>query len=273
MHSRSRSYTNQDLRNQSFRGQSLNGADFSGADLRGCDFSGAELIGANFERMKTGQTARQQVIWMGIAIAVFLISGHAMSLLGSGALGQTPSDRGWGYVLALYISLCAAGIISGLRIVWPPRSRANHWALVLSAMIAAAVSGFYYAGIAMEKNPQWAIAGAVVSSVFTGLVLNRWRGISGAIAATMAGTVMGYGAAFLTGAMAIGFLSTQHFAGGLLLGCLTLVLIWLTLQSLKLTWHQIHQAPGTLFRCANLTNAQFDGASLIHTDFSKAQRS
>ncbi|PZV13515.1 MAG: hypothetical protein DCF22_10545 [Leptolyngbya sp.] len=33
----------------------------------------------------------------------------------------------------------------------------------------------------------------------------------------------------------------------------------------------MRQAPGTLFRHANLTNARFDGVSLNHTDFSNAQ--
>ena len=82
---------------------------------------------------------------------------------------------------------------------------------------------------------------------------------------------MGYGAAFLTGATAIGFLSTSHFPGGILLSCFALVLLWLTLQSLTLTFYQIRQAPGTLFRHANLTNARFDAASLNHADFFDAQ--
>lgn len=271
MHPGLQSYANQDLRNRSFRGQALNGADFSGTDLRGCDFSGAELVGANFERVKTGQTARQKVIWMGITIAVFLFSGHAMSRLVFGALGQTPSDRAWGYVCTLYISLCVAGISSGLRVVLRSHSNVNRAAFSLSAITTAAVNGFYYAGSLMGKNPQWAIAGAVGSSILTGLLLIRWCGISGAIAASMAGAVMGYGAAFLTGTTAIGFLSTQHFAGGILLSGLTLVLLWLTLQSLTLTFYQIRQAPGTLFRRANLTNARFDDASLNHADFSSAK--
>ena len=82
---------------------------------------------------------------------------------------------------------------------------------------------------------------------------------------------MGYGAAFLTGTTAISFLGTQHFTSGILLSCLTLILLWLTLQSFWLTWHQIRQAPGTLFCHANLTNARFDAASLNHTNFSNAQ--
>ncbi len=271
MYSRSHSYANQDLRNQSFRGQALNGIDFSGADLRGCDFSGAELIGATFEQVKTGQTSRQQLIWVGIAIATFLVSGHAISRLVFGALGQTPGDRAWGYALALYSSLCAAGISSGLRIMVPPRSTVDRAAFALSAILSAAISGFYYAGSVMGKDPQWAIAGAGVSSLFTGLLLTRWRGTSGMIAATMARAVMGYGAAFLTGTTAIAFLSTQHSASGILLSGLTLILLWLTLQSLKRVCHQIRQAPGTLFRRANLTHARFDNAPLNHTDFSNAQ--
>lgn len=271
MHPRSRSYANQDLRNRSFRGQVFNNTDFSGADLRGCNFCGAELVGANFERVKMGQTVRQRLIWVGIAIATFLLSGHAVSGLVFGSLGQTPSDRAWSYVLALSISLCVAGISSGLQIVLPFGSKVNRAAFVGSAITAAAINGFYYGGSIMEKNPQWAIAGAIISGVVTGLFLIRWHGVSGAIAATMAGAVMGYGAAFLTGVTAIGFLSTGHFAGGILLSCFALVLLWLTLQSLTLTFYQIRQAPGTLFRRANLTNTRFDDASLNHADFFNAQ--
>ncbi|MEX0270369.1 pentapeptide repeat-containing protein [Leptolyngbyaceae cyanobacterium UHCC 1019] len=271
MHPRSRSYANQDLRNQSFRGHLLSKADFSGADLRGCDFCGAELVGANFERVKIGQTVRQRLIWVGIAIATFLLSSHAVSGLVFGALGQTPSDRAWGYVLALFLSLCVAGITSGLQTISPFGSKVNRAAFIVSAITTAAINGFYYAGSVMEKNPQWAIAGAVISGVVTGLFLIRWGGVSGAIAVNMAGAVMGYGAAFLTGVTAIGFLSTGHFAGGILLSCFALVLLWLTLQSLTLTFYEIRQAPGTLFRRANLTNARFDAAFLNHADFSNAQ--
>ncbi|MEQ9237237.1 pentapeptide repeat-containing protein [Coleofasciculus sp. E2-BRE-01] len=68
IHSHPLNLTNQDLRNRSFKGQNLNGADFSGSDIRGCDFSYASLKGANFERVKVGQTLRQIILVLGVAM-------------------------------------------------------------------------------------------------------------------------------------------------------------------------------------------------------------
>ncbi len=48
------------------------------------------LIDACFERARTGQTRRQRVIFLLLAIGVALVVADAISRLIFGALGQTP---------------------------------------------------------------------------------------------------------------------------------------------------------------------------------------
>lgn len=255
----------QDLRHRSFRRQRLNGADFSGADIRGCNFSGAELIGAKFIRVKAGQTKRQRFLWLGVAAISLLVVGHAIYRLVFAALGQTPADQAWGFVIALYVSLGIAGAASGLRLCLPWTQQI---AKSISGIASAALVGFFYVGSATGNQSEWAILGAVLSGLLMGTV-KLWRPTA-AIAISVAGSVAAYGFAFLIGATALAFLSTHHFGGGLLLGSLCILFLWLTINSLTIAVDEIRHSSGTLFRAANLTDANFTEASLRHTDFGDA---
>jgi hypothetical protein len=65
-------FANRTLQNRTFKGQDLTGANFSNADLRGCNFDGASLVGANLQGIQTGQSLRQTVQWVVLAIAGLL---------------------------------------------------------------------------------------------------------------------------------------------------------------------------------------------------------
>lgn len=247
-------FVGQDLRNQSFRRQCLNGANFRGADLRGCNFSKAQLIGANFEQARMGQTRRQLGIWVGIAIATLLIAGHAISTLVAGSLGQTPTDKAWSYVIALTVSLGIAGGLASARSRLPRLWR--RWSDWGSGTIAGAVVGFFYAGTLTNKEPRWAIAGAVVGAVLAATW--GWRqSVSSAIALRLTTTLATYGFSCLIGATAIALLNVGRWFPGVVLGVMTLLYLWFTWRGWVEVGKTIHHGQGTSFRGANLTHAQF----------------
>jgi Pentapeptide repeats (8 copies) len=269
-------FSDQPLRDRSFRRQMLRGAVFCNADIRGCDFSGADLTGANFAGAIAGQTLRQRIVWVSVAIAVLLLAGHAVSRSGFGSLGQTPSDPAWRLVVALSISLSLAGGLSGVR-VWL-KGWLRQWAKRFSGIISGAFLGFFYAGIVAEwLDPKmssqglqaWAIAGAVGGSVVLA-ILSRWAIPVIAIFTSMAGAITSYGFALLMGATAIAFLSTLHTIGGVLLLALSALYLWLTVNSLAIVLHEVRHSPGTRFVGATLTHANFANTKLHHTDFSNA---
>lgn len=268
--SSSLNFANQDLRNRSFKGQNLNGADFSGCDLRGCNFNYALLQGANFERVKTGQTLRQSIPSVVLAMVVALISADAFSQMIFGLLGRTPAEGGWSFVIALGVSLAISGTFSGLRVMMRPKSLMRRIATIVSGAASAALLGFFYGGSTTDNNVQFAIAGAVLGGVLMALICWRVRHPLVAVAVAAAGAVAGYGFAFFTGATAIAYLSAQNFVWGVFWGALSLGYIGLTMNSLILAVREIRHGCGTSFRRADLTNAKFDRAMLQNTDFSGA---
>lgn len=267
-------FTDQDLRNRSFRKQILNGADFTGADLRGCDFRGAQLMNACFEGVKTGQTNRQKAIWISTIVLTFIIMGHAISHLVFGSLGQTPADKAWNYVIALVFSLAIAGACSSLS-TFIRSSRCKRIAIVLSGVTSGALAGFFYAGVAAGKSPQWAIAGAISGSLLSGIVTTAWQRTTSTVIVTMSGAIAAYGFAFLTGTLSLSLFNLAHLkqeylVPGLLVGGLSLFYLGLTLNAVSTTIKKIQQAPGTSFRRANLTNAHFNNTRFTQTDFTHA---
>jgi hypothetical protein len=269
-------FTHQDLRHRSFRGQRLAGADFRGADLRGCNFSHANLTGANFEQAMLGQTQRQRLIWVGLAIATLLIIGHATSRLFFGVLGQTPADKVWNYVIALYISWGIAGISAGIRGLLKPL--AQRWMQILSGTASGALAGFFYGGTLADllqpdlpnsAAARWAIWGAVAGGLLVGSLACCWLTSSLAVMISIAGAIAAYGFALLVGTTAIAFLNTGHAAGWLLL-LLLWVFLWLTLNAFAIALYEIRHAPGTQFRGANVSQTRFSRAQLQQGDFSGA---
>jgi hypothetical protein len=247
-------FVDQDLRNRSFRRQRLNGADFRRADLRGCSFQQAELVNANFEQARMGQSRRQKVIWWSTAIATLLLAGNAISTLVAGSLGQTPTDKAWAYVVALVICLGVAGGLAGIHSKISPSFK--RWSDLVAGSLATAVVGFYYAGSVTDKDPRWAIAGAVVGA---GVALAwGWRQtISSTIAFQMMTTLAAYGFSFLVGATAIALVNVGNWLPGILVSLVSLLFLWLTWRGWVGLGKLIFQTPGTSFQGANLTQAHF----------------
>lgn len=260
-------FAHQDLRNRSFKGCHLSGADFQGSDIRGCNFRNAKLVDANFAGAKAGQTGRQRLMALVLAIIVLLVVGDAVFRLIFGAIGQTPEDKAWGFVLLLYGVLSLAGASAGVAAIALSKSRARKLADPVTVCLTGALWGFFQAGSATDNNPMAAIAGAVLGGAcFLGVSLG-WRGGWIAVAIAAMGSLVAYGAAFLLGTLAIGGLNVQLWGWGMLLTLLTLGYLGLTWQCLLRLIQAIQKAGGTSFRGADLTGAQFDGADLRQTDF------
>ncbi len=87
-----KNFANQRLRGRVFRDQDLREADFRGADIRGADFRGAHLRGANFQGARAGLRPRWQLVATLVAGALVLLSG-VLSALGGLHIGYLFTDE------------------------------------------------------------------------------------------------------------------------------------------------------------------------------------
>jgi len=269
------SFRNQDLRDRSFRNRSFDHCDFRGADLRGCDFNGSSLQGACFDQAKLGWTVRQGLtlaLWIGLPTLLLL---DAVSRLLFGALGRTPAEEGWPFVLALYSSLAIAGLATCLPFRAVPWQR-RLW-LGVTGLWFGALPGFCYAGLWTQNDRGWAIAGAILGGVVAlGSSLHlptpttrspaRWS------AFFSLSLITAYGFAFLMGAWAIAFLAVAELLPAMGMALLTLIYLLLTLRGGWLIYRHARLALGTSFCHANLTGATFADVNLKGGHFEEARQ-
>jgi hypothetical protein len=273
MNSENFNFSNQNLRNRSFKGQNLDGANFSFSDIRGCDFSNSSLRGANFENVKAGQTIEIFLSLITVAFITTIIVFHAVSQMIFGVIERTPESPVWVYGIALSISLAIAGIASAAMSLAKRKSIYKRIITILSGATSGAILGFFYGGTAAGgKNPQVAIASAVIGALIMAIssfYLKKEKGLI-PISLSVAGTIYSYGFSFLVGTRAIAFFITPNFINviwGFSLSFLSLSYILLTLISLRYTIQEITTYSVTSFRCSDITNANFNKAKLGFSDF------
>lgn len=175
--------------------------------------------------------AKQKVVKMAIAIATFWLVGHAISNLVFSSLGQTPNDKAWNYVIVLVIFLGLAGGSSGVRSHLQPTL--HQMAETLTGATAGAVVGFYYVGMATQKDPRWAIAGAIVGGIILGVLSLKWRTVALRLVINLAGALTAYGFAFLIGATALAWLNVGLTLPGIILGAVFWLYLWFTWNSIQ----------------------------------------
>jgi hypothetical protein len=264
-------YSNQDLRNRSFKGQNLNDANFSASDVRGCDFSNTSLRGANFENIKAGQTTKIFSSLIAVTFITTIIVFHGVSQMMFGVIERTPESPVWVYGIALSISLAIAGIASAAMSLLKRKSIFKRITTIISGASSGAILGFFYGGTAAGgKNPQVAIASAVIGALIVAVSSFYFKKGFMLIALSVAGTIYSYGFGFLVGTRAIAFLSTYNFIWGFGLSILSLTYIGFTLLSLRYTIKQITTPRATSFRNSDITNANFNNAKLGFSDFTNA---
>ncbi len=225
---------------------------------------------ANFERVKTGQTVQQTLMWFMFTVTIGWLVGDTLSRLIFGVVGQSPEDEAWPFVLMLHGVLGMAATSAGICAVRGDRTKAGRMPELLTSTAIGALLGFFYVGSLTDNNPKLAMAGSAIAAGLTVVARLRWHNRLMAIAIATTGVVATYGFAFLLGTTAIACLSGQVWGIGLLLGLLSILYVGLTIEAIGLVLKSIRCAVGTSFRGANLTHAKFDGARLRNADFSGA---
>ena len=185
-----------------------------------------------------------------------------------GVIERTPESPVWVYGIALSISLAIAGIACTAMSLAKKKSIFKRISRILCGATSGAILGFFYGGTAAGgKNPQVAIASAVLGGLI--MAISSFYFKKGFITMTLsiAGTIYSYGFGFLAGTRAIAFLSTQNLIWGFGLSLLSLTYIGFTLISLRYTIKEITTYSVTSFRRSDLTNASFNNAKLGFSDF------
>ncbi len=163
----------------------------------------------------------QNITIVTVVVAVAILSFHAASQMVFGVLGSTPDDPVWSYGVSLFVTLLVNSIVLTLMLV-TKKSRLFGLTIALSSLISGAWLGFYYGGtLAGGKNPQIAIASAVITALFMSVASFYWRRHRLTIVlVTIMGTISIYGWAFLCAVAAFTFLSTNNFWWGSVWGIL-----------------------------------------------------
>ena len=257
----SQDYSHQNLRGRSFKGQNLEGADFCYTDIRGANFAGANLRGANF----TGAKAGLQRPW-----AIFLVMFFWLLLGTSGFLFRFNSDQmshifNFSYIEAQFIGWSAVIVTT---ITFSTFIRQG----ILAVVVFIVLVGFS--------------AGIPSVSVSTIFILNY-----GFNAVALVGAVGAF-VVSLVGAFAIGalriivtawvfiFVLTFHGDLPLFFGAGIIISTHIAWQTIKgdEKYIPIYNIAiifaayrGTSFYSADLTDANFTGATLKNTDFGRAK--
>lgn len=259
-------FRQQDLRNRSFVGQSLAGADFRGSDLRGSDFRRAILTEARFEGCRLGQTGRQRGVWLLAMVGTGGLVANALARLIFAAIGQTPGEKAWNYVLILYSFLAVAGLSMAPVLLAQQRFLQRGGEVVAGAAIGA-LTGFFYGGYLTANNSLIAILTAIGVGILAALVCLLNQSGTRTLLVLTTGTMTTYAFSFFIGARALALLVTNHGLAASAWGMVALVALWLTFQGLNQIPVRLRQTPGTLFRQAVLTGAQFTATNLSQADF------
>lgn len=194
---------------------------------------------------KRGSTPIQIVTIWAIAFGVAAIVIEGVIKTGFGALGQTPGDPAWFYVIALLVTWGISGAGSGARAMLSLKM--GSIAEIISAVASGAFLGFFYAGVATGKNSQAAIGGAVLGGILALVAMVQFRHrLMWGMAVATAGAFHGYGFALLVGTQAIDHLCAGLFLGGMVWGCISALYLFFAVKSLELAVRIARQAIGNL---------------------------
>ncbi len=286
-------FSGQNLQGRSFKGQNLEGANFSDADIRGVDFTNANLRGANFSHAKAGLQWNWVISLVSISLLVSALTGFSSVLAFSSFFVFISSAKV--LLSQLYTILCIVIVLAMFAVFFFVIVRRGLEvalkAFTLPMVVIGAGTIAIVGAAASAMDGIVPAAGAVgIAAAATGALVGLGSGsIAVAVAATMAGflaetktaSVAMTGIVALAGVIAGGVMAvavgmTQFFAGTAPVVFLSGYISWRTLAGdEKFTLIQtiavaVAATGGTCFRCANLTDANFIGATLKSTDLTDA---
>jgi uncharacterized protein YjbI with pentapeptide repeats len=266
---RGANFQNATLRGVNFKTLDLSGANFSDADIRGANFSNATLVEANFSGAKAGLRKRWIIVQF---ICVFLLStilnfsAILLSVFFTGAL-LTPSgiER---YTIFPGLASILVLVITGFAIVGQGLTE-RAAGTILVAVAGIGVGAIMFAGAGAVAGAGAGAGAVAVAVVVAGASVIMVAGI-GAI--VLAGVVTVAGAIAVESAAGVAL----AVAGAILL--LSLYVAWRTAkgdEKFALARNfgvAIGSIGGTSFCGADLTAANFTGATLKNADFSPTKQ-
>ena len=163
-----------------------------------------------------------------IATITTILAVNAISVMLFSSLGKTAGNSGWNYVLTLYSFLAAIGITYYLAIANLVKS---NWFDLISALLSGALLGFYFGGIASDKDPQIATIGAIALSILFGIGFwQKYQFLS--VAVGFIATVAAYGFAFFAGTQSLSLFDVSTIFPGIIWGLVCLIYIAITINNL-----------------------------------------
>ncbi|BAY20006.1 pentapeptide repeat protein (plasmid) [Anabaenopsis circularis NIES-21] len=270
------------LQGRNFRGKNLAAADFSYADIRGADFRNAVLVGANFQNAKAGLPIFWGISLVSLSLLLSFFSGLISAYSGA-FIGDLLSNdihekyffgifsllnlvlflivifwQGLGATLVTLAEVVAAFLIAALAFL--PENEVGTNLILGSVFSTLAITGVL-AGIG---HMAVSVAVARLIALPKARTLTALMAFSGALLGTLLGVrshESAYFTAGLIGLVAIisaSYIGWQAIAGENKYSLIRMLSIGLVAQK------------GTSFYGANLTDADFNQATLKSVDFRKA---
>ena len=290
----------QNLQGKSYIGQDLTGKDFSHTDIRGVNFTNATLIDCKFNNVRAGLQRPWVIVTMVAALGLSALSGVGLAQVGIITLStlssrftqeftHIPAVIVFGSLAVFLVVTLRLGLVLGLLALTVTISVA----VPVGSMLAPILAGMGPVGLAvawtMIGTLSCAIASAVVRVVVQSRTLIRAMGIASYFVSLAAGvggwviaqdvTLKGQGAIaksldvagneslvakVAAVAIAIGIVLLGRYAG------LKAVAADEKFALVRIIAVALAATGGTSFRSANLTDADFSGATLKNTDIRKA---
>lgn len=152
----------------------------------------------------------QNFVLIAIATTIFVLAIKAIYVMLFGSLGKTLANAGWNYALILYIFLAAIPILYYLSTINKLRSSLFE---TISNLLSGALLGFYYSGIAADKDPQIAVIGAISSCILFAIGQRQNYYLFSVINALIS-SICAYGFAFFTGTLALSLFNVSMTLSG-----------------------------------------------------------
>ena len=297
-----RDFRRKNLRGQSFQGENLSGADFSEADIRGANFKNANLTGTKFCRAKAGLQKRSTIVRLLVSWIMSGLSGMAclflwvlIELIFNDS--NVTNQFFFGIVFVIIILLLAVILRKGIE-------GAVVFVVILPLTGLIAVIGFLGFGLSIHggvvstrvfREGLYSIITYAGIAIFAG-VATYAAAVAGVVSGVVAVAVAGVGAGVVavavavTGALVVAIVSgvnrVVEVAGvGVGVVAVAVSIVFVLIGAYR-GWRALKGDPrealirtiaiafaatgGTSFYKADLTHADFTGATLKSTDLRKA---